>query len=86
MIEEDFREAGKRLLTAGKMPDSGRFSSSGPNMSLAKDLLEKGEKEVVLEYFRLCSQFWERGKDSLDKWSVLVRGGRIPDFGANLYY
>ena len=57
-------------------------------MSLAKDLLEIGEREVVLEYFKLCSRFWDsdRAKDTLDKWGVLAAAGRIPDFGANLHY
>jgi len=28
-------------------------------MTLAKDLLEKGERDVVLEYFMLCRKFWK---------------------------
>ena len=86
LIEDDVQEAKKRLLAAGKTSGSPTLVSFGPDMGLAKDLLEKGEKEVVLEYFKLCSKFWEMGNDRLDEWSVLVRGGRIPDFGANLKY
>jgi hypothetical protein len=53
-------------------------------MALAKELLEKGEPEIVLEYFELCSKFWRNGK--LDQWTNEVRKGNDPDFGANLVY
>jgi hypothetical protein len=56
----------------------------GPNMSLAKDLLEKGEKQGVLDYFALCRKFWNSGR--LDEWSQQVTEGTIPDFGANLVH
>ena len=55
-------------------------------MSLAKDLLEKGEKETVLQYFDLCRKFWSMGGDKLDQWTKDVKAGQTPDFGANLVY
>lgn len=55
-------------------------------MGLAKDLLEKGEQQVVLEYFELCRRFWDSGHRKLDTWSRQVRAGKVPDFGANLMY
>lgn len=86
--EDNIEEAKTRLIAAGKTPGSPNLNSFGPNMALAQELLEKGEREIVLEYFRLCSKFWEleQAKDQLDKWTVLVNGGRIPEFGANLGY
>jgi hypothetical protein len=53
-------------------------------MTLARELLEKGERQVVLEYFKLCASFWKN--DRLDTWASEVRAGKIPDFGANLEY
>ena len=86
--EDNIDEARTRLIAAGKTPGSPNLDSFGPTMALAKELLEKGERASVLEYFRLCSKFWasEQAKDQLDKWTVLVNGGRVPDFGANLDY
>ena len=55
-------------------------------MSLAKELLERGESEVVLEFFLLCAKFWEHGSDLLAEWIRQVRAGVKPDFGANLRY
>jgi len=53
-------------------------------MILAKELLEKGKRDVVLEYFELCSEFWKSDRGQLGKWTATVQKGRIPDFGANL--
>ena len=55
-------------------------------MTLAQDFLEKGERDVVLKYFRLCSKFWDMDFGKLDEWAALVKAGKIPDFGANLKY
>jgi len=77
-------EAGQFLIAAGKTSGSPNLGSFGPNMLLAKELLRVGEKDVVLEYFELCSKFWEN--DSLEKWTTVVKSGGIPDFGGNLYY
>ena len=75
-------DAKQFLIKAGKSPGSPQMNSFGPNMSLAKDLLEKGEKDVVLDYFKLCRKFWESHSEQLDKWSEQVKDGSIPDFGA----
>jgi len=79
-------EAKKFLIEAGKSPGSPQMDTFGPNMSLAKDLLAKGEKAVVLEYFELCRKFWEMHDGRLDKWAKEVSNNKIPDFGANLVY
>ena len=84
LASDDLDEAKKRLIMAGKTPGSPQLNSFGPDMTLAKELLQKGEKDVVLEYLELCSKFWKMGKDRLDKWSVVVKDGKIPDFGFNL--
>lgn len=86
-VREGRIDDGKRyLIEAGKSPGSPQMDSFGPNMSLAKDLLEKGDREVVLEYFELCRKFWKMGRDDLDRWSADVKAGKTPDFGANLIY
>ena len=65
-----------------------RDDSFGPNMALGKDLLERGENEVLLKCFELCSEFWkhEDALKELANWTELVQEGRIPDFGASLVY
>jgi len=84
--EGRIQEAGQRLLAAGNSPGCPTMDSFGPNMSLAKDLLEKGQRRVVLEYFGLCRRFWKNDFGKLDDWERKVKSGKIPDFGANLDY
>ena len=84
LLEDDVEAAKRHLLQAGKVSGSPQLGSFGPNMRLAADLLERGEREVVLEYFRLCANFWPR--DELKDWAALVEAGEAPDFGANLVY
>ncbi|HEX3598796.1 MAG TPA: RNA polymerase subunit sigma-24 [Lacipirellulaceae bacterium] len=79
-------QANEYLLKAGKTPGSPQLNSFGPNMSLAKELLEAGQKDTVLQYFALCRKFWKSGGDELDEWTKLVEKGQVPKFGANLSY
>ena len=55
-------------------------------MSLAKELLEEGERSTVLKYFELCRIFWKTHDKDLNEWKDLVAKGKIPNFGANLDY
>jgi hypothetical protein len=85
----DLARARERLLDSAASDGSPQLNSFGPNMLLAKELLERGEPESVLAYFELCRKFWTNGANgtqSLDTWSKDVREGRTPDFGANLLY
>ncbi|HEY3243592.1 MAG TPA: RNA polymerase subunit sigma-24 [Phycisphaerae bacterium] len=84
LAEGKIEEAEKFLLKAGKTPGSPQLNSFGPNMLLAKELLEKGRKEAVIEYLRLCGRFWN--KSQTDKWIEHIEAGKTPDFGANLDY
>jgi hypothetical protein len=82
----DVELAKKRLLAAGATPGSPQLNSFGPNVSLARDLLEAGEAAAVLEYFELCRKFWKLGQEDLAGWTAHVQAGTMPDFGANLVY
>ncbi|MDE0008320.1 MAG: hypothetical protein OXS50_08575 [Gammaproteobacteria bacterium] len=84
LAEGDVATAREHLLAAGRVEGSPVLGSFGPNMALARDLLQHGEREAVLAYFDLCSHFWD--SDKLADWTVLVRAGRMPDFGGNLVY
>jgi len=76
------------LLRAGRIPGGGTLSSFGPNMALAKEMLEQGETEVVLEYLELCKVFWisKYSGGRPEQWIRTIKAGDMPDFGANLRY
>jgi len=86
LLDGDVKTAEKELLTAGKIDGSPQLDTFGPNMALAKALLEKGRREVVLAYFEECRKFWGDYLHELDTWKAAVEKGEIPDFGPNLLY
>lgn len=71
--EGDIDEAKSRLILAGKTDGLPQLNSFGPNMLLAKELLEKGETATVLQYFKLCKKFWNSPRRELDRWTDDVK-------------
>jgi hypothetical protein len=86
LADGNLTHARAELLEAGRTPGSPQLDSFGPNMQLARDLLEAGEREVVKQYFDLCRRFWKMGIETLDRWDQDVAEGRSPDFGPHLVY
>ena len=77
-------EAKRYLLAAAQSPSTPYLANYGPNMGLAKDLLEKGERQTVLEYLELCRKLWSNGGAQLTLWSQQVKDGKTPDFKGSL--
>lgn len=82
----DVNQAKMYLLKAGRTAGGGTLSSFGPNMSLAKELFERGEREAVVQYLQLCKKFWTYPRNPLDQWIQDIREGRQPNFAQNLNY
>lgn len=82
----DLEEARTRLLAAGRTGRLPIERSGAPDMSLAKALLQRGESGTVLEYLKLCLDFWPEGEERLLDWIVLVEAGLVPDFRRNLLF
>lgn len=88
MNAREIDKAKDYLIRSGKVPSSPQLKTFGPNMLLAKALLEQGESAIVLDYLERCKSFWGKvfrlGK--IRKWKNAIKAGEIPDFGANLLY
>jgi len=78
-------EAKQYLLESGHTIGSPVLGSFGPDMTLAKDLLQHGERDTVIQFFELCENFWKTDLDSLQNWKLAVQSGTMPDFGGRLY-
>ena len=72
------------LLQSGRLKGSTRFAEFGPNMLLAKAVLDRGRRDVVLQFIDLCKEFWPAGSNTLLQWTGAIRAGATPDFGRNL--
>ena len=77
-------EAKRHLLEAGTVTGGGALTSFGPNMSLAKELVERGERETVVSYLEECRKFWPNPR--LTEWIRTIQNGGTPEFGPNLIY
>lgn len=56
-------------------------SMSGPTMVLAKELLEQGERDAVLQYLDNSLSLWTRGESVLQIWIADIKKGKTPNFG-----
>jgi hypothetical protein len=82
--EGDVESAKRYLLEAGKTPGSPQLKSYGPEMSLARELLERDERQVVIDFIHLCREFWELGRDRLAEWIAVVQRQQVPDFSGSV--
>lgn len=73
------------LFEAAKTPGSPTLNTFGPNMSLAKDLLDQDQRKPVIVFLIQCKIFWYDHKQ-VEDWIKEIQEGKIPDFGANLVY
>jgi hypothetical protein len=73
-------------LSKASSKASPQMDTFGPDMSLARTLLVKGEREAVLKYLELCANFWKMDNGNLSLWATEIKASRIPSFGPNLIY
>jgi serine/threonine protein kinase len=90
--EGNLADAKAYLLKAGATPGSPQLNSSSPQMQLARELLEKGEKVTVLQYLDLVSKFWASDNEEsvlgkqvskehaalIAEWKREIADGKIP--------
>ena len=86
LARDDRNLAIVELLAAARVSGSPQLISFGPNMRLARQLLNLGIPAPVLEYLELCRTFWTEGSAKLDAWAAAIRAGEPVDFGANVHY
>ena len=90
--EGDVAAAKRHLVESGKTPGSPQLNSFGPDFVLAGELLQKGERDVVLEHLDKIAVFWANPdrnpsgsslplehQKQIEKWKQTIRAGQIPD-------
>ena len=81
-LRQDYLAAGDYLLKAANTPGSPVLRSFGPDLWLARGLLQAGYKDVVLTFLERCKAFWP--KPVLDKWISVLQDGGSPNFSLNI--
>src|SRR5262249_39955096 len=77
----DLSSAKRYLLDSSNAEAEKDILLSGATMVLAKELLEQGEQDAVLEYLNRCLSLWPRGEDVLQIWIADIKKGKTPNFG-----
>ncbi len=75
----DVGGAAGSLLAAGDTPGSPQLNSFGPSFKLARELLAREQRDVVIEYLKKCQLFWRSGQKELDTWLDLLNQGECPE-------
>jgi len=76
----DVANARRFLLEAATTTGVGNIEATGPDVSVARALLQRGERDAVLEYLHRCHNLWPQGAPVLNRWETAIRAGRQPNF------
>jgi hypothetical protein len=68
----DIEKAKEHLLDAGKTTGSDFLNYVGPDMTLALELLNQGEREAVIEFIDSCKTFWFGESSRLTDWKRTI--------------
>jgi hypothetical protein len=82
---DDVNKAKESLLNSVHVCERNEFSclscSLHPyNLLLAEKLIERGEREVVVQYLSRCGEVWKQGARQLSPWIKEIKSGQQPDF------
>ena len=77
----DIAEAKHYLLESARRKTSGYMPFSAPPLVLAKELLERDQRDAVIEYLQECIVLWPEMEPELQRWIVDIENGKLPNFG-----
>ena len=78
---DDVTSAKRYLLNSADSSAGRDIALSGPILVLAKELIERGEREAVVQYLQDCLALWPRGEAILRIWIAEIHEGKTPNFG-----
>ena len=77
----DLANADHYLLDSAGPAAATDIAISGPTLILAKELLEQGQRDAVMQYLERCIPLWPRGQEALRLWIADIKRGGKPNFG-----
>jgi hypothetical protein len=78
----DYEAAKQYLLQAATTPGTANMAGWGPNLKLAKALLDKGYGDTVVMFLTACKSFWN--KPIVDQWIIQIKSGQYPTLAPNV--
>jgi hypothetical protein len=77
---DDIANAKRYLLEAATTAGTPAIQEKGPDLSVARILLDRGERDAVLEYLHRAHNLWPQGVPVLERWETAIRAGRRVNF------
>ena len=84
--QQDLAGAKQELSASAETSGTPTERTFGPNMLFARELLQAGEPEAVLDFLEKVKPFWTPGVARINAWESAIRDGTIPDFDDTLRY
>lgn len=75
LAQGDVPSAKNFLLAAGDSPGSPQLNSFGPDLTLARQLLGKGEKDAVITFLGKIAKFWKGHQEKIQDWQKGIQQG-----------
>jgi hypothetical protein len=76
----DISSAKRYLLQAATTPGARRIEQNGLDVSVARNLYDRGEKDAVLDYLHRGRELWPQGAQLFSRWEAAIKAGRRPNF------
>jgi len=77
LLEGDIDRAKDHLKRAGQTPGSPQLGSFGPELDLADELLQRGERAAVVDFLRDIERFWSK-RGRIGFWCHEIGRGETP--------
>ena len=83
LAKNDIPTAKRYLFEAVTAPTAQTAEQVGLDTSVVQVLLQRGERDSVLQYFEQGRHLWPVGNGQINRWQNLIRAGRMPNFTPN---
>jgi hypothetical protein len=78
--KNDIASAKTLLLQAASTPGAHTIEQNGLDVSVARVLFDRGERDTVAEYLNRGRKLWPQGAQIINRWQTAIRAGRRPNF------
>jgi hypothetical protein len=76
----DIANAKRLLLEAAATTGARTIAQNGLDVSVARLLFDRGERDAVVEYLQRGRKLWPQGAQVISRWEAAIRAGRRPNF------
>jgi hypothetical protein len=78
--KNDVSAAKRYLLLAAATPSAHIIEKNGLDVSVARALFDRGERDTVAEYLNQGRRLWPQGSQIINRWQAAIKAGRRPNF------